>query len=283
MVGITVTSKLAGFIGQAISNARTGSHIPQDCRQPLSSKVAYKKWKDQAWQLAIHTSCSLWELRLLVQNPQWWTDPTTIFDPCPDTVHYGLELQLFYVVQLSLWILTGASCKWLEERRKDYVEMMVHHVLTVGLILNSFICNELAIGLVVLTVHDTSDVVLDLMKMCNYLKLEGLHGFFFTELLFVSNTYVTWVYMRLYYFPRYLIAAISYGPYRARCGNDGSWPGSSYYSGMMLHALLVLHWVWFLLLNQIGFRILYGQAPNKAGDKEYEISMNDQNKSLKHD
>ena len=40
--------------------------------------------------------------------------------------------------------------KWLEERRKDYLEMMVHHVLTVCLVLRSLISNELPIGLMVL-------------------------------------------------------------------------------------------------------------------------------------
>jgi len=58
--------------------------------------------------------------------------------------------------------------KWLEERRKDYVEMMLHHVLTVWLILNSFVANELPIGLVVLACHDISDVALDLMKMVTH-------------------------------------------------------------------------------------------------------------------
>ena len=42
---------------------------------------------------------------------------------------------------------------------------MAHHCLTVALILNSFMNNELPIGLVVMAVHDISDVVLDLMKM----------------------------------------------------------------------------------------------------------------------
>eukprot|EP00976_Prorocentrum_cordatum_P076357 1182275-Prorocentrum_minimum.AAC.1 len=41
--------------------------------------------------------------------------------------------------------------------------------------------NELPIGLVVLAIHDSSDVVLDLMKMANYLKLEGLKSLFLVE------------------------------------------------------------------------------------------------------
>merc|ERR1711934_1024432 len=106
---------------------------------------------------------------------------------------------MFYLVQLSLWIWTGLSCKWLEERRKDYLEMMSHHVITVGLVLNSFVHNELPIGLLVLMIHDGSDVFLDLMKMANYLKLEDMHGMFLTEASFVL-CWITWAYLRFYRF-----------------------------------------------------------------------------------
>ena len=44
-----------------------------------------------------------------------------------------------------------------------------------GLILNSFINNEFAAGLLVLIIHDVSDIFLDIMKMANYLKLEGIY------------------------------------------------------------------------------------------------------------
>ena len=51
--------------------------------------------------------------------------------------------------------------------------MMMHHVLTVWLILNSFVGNELPIGLVVLACHDISDIALDLMKMVSQLMRLG--------------------------------------------------------------------------------------------------------------
>ena len=40
--------------------------------------------------------------------------------------------------------------------------------------------------------HDVSDIFLDLMKMANYLKVEGAHGLYVTEICFVLNTYVSW-------------------------------------------------------------------------------------------
>ena len=42
----------------------------------------------------------------------------------------------------------------MEERRKDYVEMMVHHCVTIALVLFSQINNQHPIGLIILYCHD---------------------------------------------------------------------------------------------------------------------------------
>lgn len=276
-MAIVLTSRIAHSIGQAISKHRTGDGIPMDCRNPLNSTTAQKKWKDQAWQLAIHLSMGIWEIRLISQNPQWWTNYATVFEPCPGPgVVYDFELQMYYVIQLSLWIWTGISCKWLEERRKDYLEMMVHHVLTVCLVLRSLISNELPIGLMVLACHDISDIFLDLMKMANYLKVEGAHGYYVTEICFVLNTYVSWPYLRLYVFPLHIIWGTRY-LYVEMCGVNGTFPdhASAQYGQYMLMALALLHCFWFYLLNRIAYKLVMGNDANKVGDEEYEITMKD--------
>ena len=232
-------------------------------------------------------------MRILQRNPQWWRNPTSV--PCPTTSQgdgFDAELQQFMLLQLAVWMLTAASCKWFEERRKDYVEMMGHHVVTVLLILMTQVNGEMEIGLVVLTVHDVSDIVLDLMKMANYVKLEDAHGCYLTEILFVLNTYVTWPYFRLFIFPCYVIHAVIFG-YARQCGGvavvevaagQGSgvaaapgtleelWrtPGWIAVRAGLLSVLLFLHVFWWFLLNRIGFRMLMGSSGHEAGAEEYE-------------
>eukprot|EP00937_MAST-01D_sp_MAST-1D-sp2_P001479 g1479.t1 len=289
--GIHAVRRGAETVGTRLSRWRTYEGIPEECRDPLQSKLAMKKWKDQAWQLAVHASMALYEWWLLSRNPGWWEDPGSCFSPCPEgDVEHAPELRTFYVIQLAIWIWTGASCKLLEERRKDYVEMMAHHVITVGLITSSLINDQLPIGLVVLTCHDASDVVLDLMKMANYLKVEDTHGLFVVEVLFVTNTYISWPYFRLYMFPVYVVSGAFFG-YHARCATNGhagdpwnNWSplsadgrplGNWLSSTIGLTALFCLHVYWFLLLHRIGMRILRGEDPNKAGNAEYEYTMKD--------
>ena len=45
------------------------------------------------------------------------------------------------------------------------------------------------------------DVVIDLLKLANYLKLEGLRGGFLVEIFFLTN-FFTWAYTRLYIYPK---------------------------------------------------------------------------------
>ena len=253
-----------------------------------------KKWEDQSWQLAVHGAMTLFEIYLLFfggggpGSDRWWAEPdTTIYNtalssPCPSHVDHApmTPLRAFYVIQLAIWFWTAFSCCCLEERRKDYLEMMAHHLMTISLVMESLYHGELGYGMVILFVHDSADVVLDLMKMVNYLKVEGAHGFFITEIVFVVNTYISWPYMRLYYFPFVLLPTpgvtflgmtLKQGRYEILCGEQGNHPvGES-----MLLLLILLHLFWWILMNRIALKIVMGKDPNEAGEEEYEATRKD--------
>ena len=57
---------------------------------------------------------------------------------------------------------------------------------------------------VTLFIHDLSDIAVDLLKMSNYMQLEGAKHFFLVEATFVINL-ISWAYLRLWLFPRYVI------------------------------------------------------------------------------
>ena len=285
LIAVVVFSKAvawgAGAVGAAISRCRRGAHIPPECQHPLRTALKQRKFADQAWQLAIHASMGLFEAFLL-HGTTWWEDPATAFAPCPAEFVSGREahspeLRFFYVLQLAIWVWTGFSCKWIESRRKDYVEMMLHHIVTFTLILYSMINGELAIGLVVLFVHDVSDVVLDLMKMLNYLKMESAHGWFAVEAAFVCNLF-SWAYFRLYVFPVYVVYRGAYVGYADQCGAEGAVghfercksAGSCLQSDIGLCVLCCLHVFWFGLILRIAVKLVTGTGASQAGREDYE-------------
>ena len=155
--------------------------------------------------------------------------------------------------------------------------MMLHHCVTVGLVLGSYVTDELNIGLIVLFVHDASDIVLDLMKMANYLKVEDTHGFFVTEICFVSCV-ISWAYLRLYKFP----CIIYYGVWLGIAEHCSHVVGSNNWEAVtntnfaapaliLLSTLVVLHIYWFTLLIRIAIKLLTSkEGSNAAGKVVYE-------------
>jgi hypothetical protein len=285
LVATIIFSKMVAFValkvGKLISNHRTGHGIPRTCQHPLRTAHKQRKFSDQAWQLSIHVAMTCCELYLLKDNT-WYSDPATCFEPCPSDFVASPELRLFYILQLSIWVWTGFSCYFLESRRKDYVEMMLHHCVTIMLVLGSYLNGELAIGLVVLFCHDCSDIVLDLMKIFNYLKMEGRHGYYITELSFGCNL-VSWTWYRLYVFPLFVIHRGVFVGYPTNCGDASiaakdftlfhqcQKAGTCMQSGIGLSVLAVLHWFWFSFLLNIAYKLLFNNKnASQIGREVYE-------------
>lgn len=72
--------------------------------------------------------------------------------------------------------------------------------MTIALVGLSWACGYMRMGLLVLFVHDFSDIFVDLLKMVNYLKLENRRGLFASEIAYIVCV-LSWVYFRLYEFP----------------------------------------------------------------------------------
>ncbi|RHY12120.1 hypothetical protein DYB25_003666 [Aphanomyces astaci] len=200
---------------------------------PLKKDVTMRKFTDQSWQLVIHASMTVLELYVL-QDEAWWSDTTT-------------------------------------QVRKDYLVMMAHHVVTIALVTLSFVMNYLPIGVLVLLLHDASDVPLDLLKMANYLKLEARQGFYITEVLFAIMLSV-WLYCRVYMFPTKIIRS-SMWESRAACAVPlETWDFTISWLGfnLMLLALYALHIWWTFLLLRLLYNALSNSGVHTAAEVEYE-------------
>lgn len=153
----------------------------------------------------------------------------------------------------------------------------------------SFAAGYLRIGLLVLWVHDVSDILVDLLKMVNYLKLEERRGFFASELAYFACI-CGWVYWRLYQYPFRVIRGALIEPYRLyapqpRLSSDGGlgvfMRDMPLYAEMnaLLLTLLALHVYWAFLLFMVGYRIITESA-REASRQEYEGDSDDEQPQL---
>lgn len=135
------------------------------------------------------------------------------------------------------WSLTFSQC--FDNKRKDFWQMFVHHVLTLTLIALSWICNLHRIGSLVLLVHDCADIFLEAAKSLKYANLQKA-----CDIIFGIFT-VTWVITRLMLYPRIIYSSSVEAPQILPM-----YP-VYYIFNSLLMALLVLHLIWSYMILQI--------------------------------
>ncbi|MGH0174263.1 UNVERIFIED_CONTAM: hypothetical protein FKN15_067613 [Acipenser sinensis] len=70
------------------------------------------------------------------------------------------ELHYYYIVELSFyWSLMFSQ--FTDIKRKDFLIMFLHHLVTISLITFSYVNNMVRVGTLVMCLHDASDVVLE--------------------------------------------------------------------------------------------------------------------------
>lgn len=154
MIAAPLVVELSKFIfehiGHAISHRVTKWGMVDE--RPLRNKKQMHKWKEQAWQLVVHTTFMLWEVYILFYQPwqakegqntrfAWpnlWDDPHMIWYPHPEEQQAkefeNMPLLVFYFAELGIWTYTGFSCVYFEHRKKDFYAMLIHHVVTIALV-----------------------------------------------------------------------------------------------------------------------------------------------------
>jgi len=244
-----------------------------------------RKFSDQGWQLVVHAAMTWYEYRLLQANGwRWWSEPASLWNNSWQSEKDGVvgdttgscpsELRLLYIAQMGIWFVTAFSHKFIEAKHKDYFVMYGHHVATLGLVSISYLNGWEPIGLVVLFIHDSSDIVVDVLKMVNYLGLDADSGLFLAEGVFVLNL-VTWAATRLWLYPSIAVrnAFYSIGSYPVV---DNSMPRTA--CRAFLCVLYLMHCWWYYLFLRIAWKLIRGNTGHDAG-RDYEGSSDSEGDS----
>jgi len=111
--------------------------------------------------------------------------------------------------------------------------MMLHHIITIGLILFSYINNYVRIGTLVLYLHDISDICGSLSKITLHSKYDIITMISYCGLL------ITWIYFRLIVYPFQVIkSALKQVPIPHHEKNK--------FLILLMASLVVLHVYWFI-------------------------------------
>ena len=159
-------------------------------------------------------------------------------------------VRVYYLVELGAYL---HQIMWTDVSRSDSTEMLVHHFVTIFLMLFSYLTNFTRIGTTVLALHDISDVFLESAKCFNYIsKVPKFKTWAQTicDCLFALFA-VSFFVLRLVVYPIWVFY-YSYVYVNERLGN--AWMGFWVFYALLM-ALQLLHIFWFYLISRMIYKM----------------------------
>ncbi|KAI1696402.1 TLC domain-containing protein [Ditylenchus destructor] len=237
---------------------------------PISNNIARrKKMLENLWRLVAYIGIVVYGLAVLADR-SWLYDLRQCWMNYPKHPMDSI-LWWYYMLQTAFYYSLLYSCAF-DVRRSDFVEMCIHHVVTIGLLSFSWATNFVRVGTLVLLLHDISDVVLEMAK---YLRYSG-KNVIVVNAGFVAFL-VSWIATRVFYLPFVLMrSAIFEAP--AFIQSDYSLflsplqkPFGPRVMIYLLFALLGLHFFWTVLIVKVVCRTMSsGQVEDVRSDDEGE-------------
>ena len=164
-------------------------------------------------------------------------------------IPYGEDIRLFFLITLGYHTLKTVEQLIRDNRRSDYIEMMLHHFLTLVLYAGSYLINCVEIGILVVYCHDWADV------FGHFGKSFGDTHFKYIKYFNGVSMWLGWLISRLITFP----LAIWYGVYVVPYEKVPVWKGSNEalildILGGFCGVLLLLNIWWFYLITKMVYR-----------------------------
>jgi ceramide synthetase len=106
----------------------------------------------------------------VIRGQTWLWPSSNWWQPTPEGHEImRSDLRCYYLLYIARYFQAGISVV-LETKRKDFIEMMLHHIVTVcvGTVSYCIGCNR--VGVVVMVLLDFADVPLHLAKCCKYMS-----------------------------------------------------------------------------------------------------------------
>ncbi|MCJ1354040.1 MAG: sphingosine N-acyltransferase lag1 [Icmadophila ericetorum] len=131
----------------------------------LVPSKARTRFAEQGW-LLFYDGISFSMGMYLIVSSSYWLNFRELWVEWPGRYING-QLKWYYLVQLAFWLQQLVSIN-LEARRKDYTQMLSHHVVTCVLLYATYVYRWTKTGNVVMCIMDVVDFLLPLAKMLKY-------------------------------------------------------------------------------------------------------------------
>jgi very-long-chain ceramide synthase len=124
---------------------------------PHPTRRTATRFAEQAWNLSYYTISFSVGLYITLHSP-YWGDMREVWAGYPQIESDGF-FKAYYLVEMAFWIQQVIVLN-IEARRKDFWQMLCHHIVTCTLIFMSYTYNTTRVGNLILSTMDFSDILL---------------------------------------------------------------------------------------------------------------------------
>eukprot|EP00948_MAST-09A_sp_MAST-9A-sp1_P001125 g1125.t1 len=161
--------------------------LKQGRRRLPADETHVDKFSQSALENFIYSGFLFMSIPLLIDqtwlwpSKNWWVDKSMSFagKDQADLSHHleilPLALRAYYVLYCARYV-QGLISLFFEAIRKDFVEMIIHHVVTATLIYFSWLGGYVRVGLVVMSLFDWADPPLHIAKLFKYIDTANNKG-----------------------------------------------------------------------------------------------------------
>ena len=199
---------------------------------------------------------------IVLWDKPWLWDSKHLWHQYPFHAVDG-EVWWYYMLAMTVyWSLTVSQ--FTDVKRKDFVELFIHHIATILLLSLSWIVNLTRVGTLILLVHNVSDVLLDSAKLFKYANYQRT-----CDTLFALFT-LSWIATRIGIYPTWIIYSVAVeAPQMLQM-----FP-IYYMFNVLLSLLLVLHVIWTYFI----FKAVYKALLCGKTEKDTRSDSNDESLS----
>jgi len=215
------------------------------------------KFVCSGWEAIFYTLSASFGLYVLSQE-EWSVWPTTNIWVGWPMQPFSTLFRSYYLLGLAFYTQALLSLLLFDEPRSDYVEYLLHHVVTVFLIAASFYTRIQRYGLIILLLHDVGDIFMNWAKVFKYM---GPAWDNLCTSCFVTFA-VVFFFSRLVFLP---LTVIPSGYWEAMQIPGGGVPGFTAMN-VALVVLQLLHVFWFYLILKVVKKFLAGNLDDVRED-----------------
>lgn len=214
------------------------------------------RFMEQSYAMFYYGLSGPYGLYVMSNMPMWFFKTRPLYEHYPHKTHDWL-FKVYYLGQAAFWVQQSVVLiLQLEKPRKDYHELILHHIITIALIWLSYRFHFTWMGLEIYVTMDVSDFFLATSKTLNYLD-SILTGPFLVLFVFI------WIYLRHYINLRILWSVLT--EFRHVGEWELNWDTQQYKCWIsqpivfgLIFALQILNAYWLFLILRILYRYVVG-------------------------